>query len=121
MGTLTWFQMFCMNKAGADDHVPWAWACQLGDVHVGQMKPVPWDIIHMSDLNGDEKDVNASKALQAHLCTSNFFSRHVMYGDSPKDIPFGNIEKFREDIAKEMHALHEGENSELEEAFDEYT
>merc|ERR1719191_691893 len=54
--TLTWFQMFCMQKVGSDDHVPWAWMCDITEVAFGDFHPVPWDIKENAELNGDESN-----------------------------------------------------------------
>lgn len=122
--TLTWFQMFCMNKAGSDDHVPWAWSCKIAQVKIGETHPVPWNIIDNKYLEKNDQSAEDSKELQQYICSHHFLAEHVVFGTDPRVVPFGDIKKFRLMI-NSTHNLLKGQRPldsfELAEEFDEYT
>ncbi|CAK0838269.1 unnamed protein product [Prorocentrum cordatum] len=99
--TLVWLQMFCMEKAGSDDHIPWAWRCALGSVEIGKTHRAPWNIINNSRLNRGDNADDAARLLK-HICRRNFLIKHIVFGDDPADVPFGDITALHKLLQKEV-------------------
>jgi len=115
--TLTWFQMFCMQKAGSDDHVPWAWNCEIGTVELGPTHPVPWNVINDTEPTQSQEWEDA-KLFRNHICSSGFLKRHIKLGDDPRKVYFGKTESFQKLIKEENSSLPD---TRLNPAYDEFT
>jgi len=67
---LNWFQTYCSDKFGMDDHLEWFWICDIDQVRAS------WD--------------TETPPLEKHMnCSPSFVHNHILHGDDPRCVPHG--------------------------------
>jgi len=98
---LNWFQTFCRQKFGMDDHLEFFWKCSFVRLEV-----------EMPD------DATALDPLDPHMnCSKDFIQQHIIEGDDLRCVPYGK--DGLEAIQKKYE--YESQVEKIDEAFDEYT
>lgn len=97
---LNWYQSFCLWKAGSDEHVPFGWNCGINNIVIENTHPAHWDFIKNSPP--ESWSHNESIQLRDHFCSAKFLHRHVICGDDPNVVPYGDVDAFRKMIRKEV-------------------
>mmetsp|Transcript_40181 Transcript_40181/g.92970 ORF Transcript_40181/g.92970 Transcript_40181/m.92970 type:complete len:937 (+) Transcript_40181:63-2873(+) len=126
--TLNLYTDRCRMEASLDPGIKDVWSCKLFDVVVQNLGGSEWDPAmnrHLPDADSDnvfgkgKKGVFESKAdnrtkeraeerrqEMRQICSDMFFQDHVVIGDDPKKVPWGDVEKFAEKFHLPAAGLH---------------
>jgi len=124
--TLTIFNDRCRDQSFVSTSMKAVWECKLFDVVVNRLSGAEWDPAmnrNLPDIDSDnvfgtgkkgifETKVNeASKELANErrramqtICSDIFFQNHVVIGDDPKKVPWGNVTAFDEEVVNKATA-----------------
>merc|ERR1719159_494837 len=101
---LAFYNTFCRHKDSQDYHIAYAWRCKLLELQVGKPRPPSWNASTNRAVeripggkNGAQGEVPKTTA---QFCGSRFLRQHVLIGDDPREIPFGDVDTFYDKVLR---------------------